>query len=178
MVGEAANSELLEEGASVLIYKKGSTDDPANFRPITLQPVWYKIFASVYLPSIFDFLEQNRYIDKSLQKGFWRGVDGGMEHTELLSHLLKDAKRSQCSITVSMLDLKKEFGEVHHNLIISALHYDHLPQEFTELFKNIYDSNYITVVANNVWTAPIKIKRRVLQGDPAPPYSSTCASTH
>jgi len=65
----------------VLIYKKGSTDDPANFRPIALQPVWSKLFASVYSTSILDYLEQNRYIDKSIQKGFWRGVDGVMEHT-------------------------------------------------------------------------------------------------
>ena len=133
----------------MLIYKMGSTDDPANFRPITLQPVWYKIFASVYSSAILDFLQQNRYIDKTIQKGFWRGVDGVMEHTELLAHLLKDAKRRQRSITVTMLDLKNEIGEVQHNLIISALRYHQLPLElpleltlelplkFTELFKNI-----------------------------------------
>jgi len=96
-------------------------------------------------------------------------VGGVMEHTELLSHLLKDAKRSQRSITVAMLDLNNAFEEVHHDLIISALRYNHLPQEFTELIKNIYDNNYITVVADNVWTAPIKIERGVLQGDPASP---------
>ena len=32
---------------TILIYKKGNTDDPANFRPVTLQPVFYKILASV-----------------------------------------------------------------------------------------------------------------------------------
>jgi len=35
-------------GATILIYKKGATDDPSNFCPITLQPVWYKIFSSIY----------------------------------------------------------------------------------------------------------------------------------
>ena len=58
---------------------------------------------------------------------------------------------------------------MHHDLIISALRYHHLPLEFTELFKNLYDSNYIAVVANNVWTAPIKIEKGVLQGHPASP---------
>lgn len=33
-----------KRGATILIYKKGDTNDPSNFRPITLQPVWYKSF--------------------------------------------------------------------------------------------------------------------------------------
>ena len=81
-----------KRGATVLVYKKGCTDDPANFRPITVQPVWYKVFASVYAREMLNFLEHNNYINKNIQKGFWRGVDGVMEHTELLSHFLKDAK--------------------------------------------------------------------------------------
>ena len=40
--------ECWKIGATILIYKKGDTEDPANFRPITLQPVWYKVFASVW----------------------------------------------------------------------------------------------------------------------------------
>ena len=73
-------------------------------------------------------------------------MDGILEHTELRAHLVKDAKRRQRSITATVLDLKNAFGEVQNNLIISALHYRHLPLEFTELFKNIFDSNYIAIV--------------------------------
>jgi hypothetical protein len=32
---------------TILIYKKGSESDPANFRPITLQPVLYKILSTL-----------------------------------------------------------------------------------------------------------------------------------
>ena len=98
--------EIWKRGVSILIYKKGDPDDPANFRPITLQPVWNKIFATTFASSLYDFLLENKYIDKNLQKGFWRGVDGVVEHTEMLSHAVRTAKREQRCITVALLDLK------------------------------------------------------------------------
>ena len=161
--------ECWKRGASVLIHKRGDQSDPSNFRPITLQPVWYKIFSSVYANMLYEFVVQNSYIDKNIQKGFWRGVDGVTEHTELLAHIINDARRVQRSITVALLDLKNAFGEVHHNLIVGALHYHHVPSELVHLFQNIYGNNYVTVAVGNEWTNPIKIERGVLQGDPSSP---------
>jgi len=108
-------------GATVLLYKKGDPDDPSNFRPITLQPVWYKVFSSVYSVAMLKFLNENNYLDRKTQKGFWRGTDGVTEHSELLSHMLKDAKKRQRSIIVTLRDLKNAFGSVHHNLMELAL---------------------------------------------------------
>ena len=51
---------------TILIYKKGNTNDPENFRPITLQPVWYKIFSSVYSNKLYDFVIKNNYLDKKI----------------------------------------------------------------------------------------------------------------
>ena len=86
-----------------------------------------------------------------------------------MSHIIKDAKRKQRSVTVTLIDLRNAFGEVHHNLITAALRYHHIPSEFIELFLNIYENNSITVAVNNHWTKPIKIERGVLQGDPSSP---------
>ena len=43
---------IWKRGISILIYKKGDSADPANFRHITLQPVWCKIFSSVYASTL------------------------------------------------------------------------------------------------------------------------------
>jgi len=87
-------------GATILIYKKGATDDPSNFRPITLQPVLYKILSSIYASKLNEFLKCNNYLDGNLQKDFSRGVDGVTEHSELLAHMMRDAKRKNRSISV------------------------------------------------------------------------------
>ena len=87
-----------KRGATVLVYKKGDTADPENFRPITLQPVWYKIFSSIYSQKFNHFLTENNYLQSTIQKGFTTGVDGVTEHTETLAFLMKTAKREQRSI--------------------------------------------------------------------------------
>ena len=47
-----------KRACTVLAHKKGTTDDPANFRPITLQSVPLKIFTSCLRDSIFEFLQK------------------------------------------------------------------------------------------------------------------------
>jgi len=160
---------IWKRGVTILIYKKGDTADPANFRPITLQPVWYKIFASVYATAMSDFLTKHNYIEQNQQKGFWKGIDGVSEHTEMLAHLLKTAKREQRSITIALLDLKNAFGEVHHNLIAAALRFHYVPAQFVELFKSTYENNFIVVAMDQKITKPIRVQRGVLQGDPSSP---------
>ena len=90
------------------------------------------------------------------------------EHTEFLARMLRDAKRKQRSIIISLMDFKNAFGSVHHNLIRLALHYHHLPSVFSELFSNIYNS-FMTVAIGKVWTDSIKVERGVMQGDPSSP---------
>ena len=145
-----------KRGLTVLIYKKGDSNDPANFRPITLQPVMYKILSSVMRNRLFTFVDNNNYIDKHVQKGFWPAVDGVTEHTQLLSHLMNDAKRHQRALCVTLLDLRNAFGEVHHNLIKSAMAYHHVPDEIVNLIDNIYTDSFIQVSYNNSVTSSMR----------------------
>jgi hypothetical protein len=138
-----------KRSATILIYKKGDTSDPANFRPITLQPVFYKILAIVMKKRMYEFLSNNHYLDKTRQKGFWPKVDGVGEHTETLTRIMNDAKRHQRSLVISLLDLRNAFGEVQHNLIRAAIRYHHLPNLFSELFDAIYVGSKITVASND-----------------------------
>ena len=43
---ECSISGVWTNGFTILIYKKGETSDPSNFRPITLEPVCMKILSS------------------------------------------------------------------------------------------------------------------------------------
>ena len=119
---------------------------------------------------MFEFLSQNKLIDQKHQKGFWPSVDGVGEHTETLTHVIREAKRRQNGLVVTLLDLKNAFGEVQHELIRAALQYHHhLPQLFIELFNSIYRDAVISVASNKEWTDFIKVEKGVLQGDPCSP---------
>ena len=158
-----------KRGSTILIHKKGDTADPSNFRPITLQPVWYKIFSSVYGHRLHTWLKKTGSIDADLQKGFWPGVDGVAEHTEMLTNIMRDAKRHQRSLVVALLDLRNAFGEIHHELIRTALRAHHIPSEFLSLFDSIYFNYRLSISVNETWTKPVTVERGVLQGDPASP---------
>ena len=70
---------------------------------------------------------------------------------------------------ITLLDLKNAFGEVHHDLIQTALQYHHLPDLFTHLFNSIYQGAVTSVTSNKEWTEFIKVEKGVLQGDPGSP---------
>src|SRR5882757_9554271 len=145
---------IWKRGVTVLIHKRGDTSDPANYRPITLQNCWYKIFSKVYASSIFEFLSKNKFIDTEYQKGFWRGVDGVLEHTEVLEQMLKSAKKERRNIIICLLDFKNAFGEVPHALLKSTLLHHHLPPEIIEIFDSIYSKNMLQVSLVNNLTPP------------------------
>ena len=133
LIGESWRQRTIpipwKKGATILIYKAGATDNPANFRPITLQPVCLKILTSLTRDRIYQFLGQNGYIERPIQKGFVPGLSGTFEHTANLSNIINQARLKQRSLTVTLLDLKNAFREVHHNLIRCVLQYHHVPSE-------------------------------------------------
>ena len=49
-----------KKACTILIHKKGETDDPANFRPITLESIPLKIFTSCLRNKTFQFLVENK----------------------------------------------------------------------------------------------------------------------
>ena len=57
-----------KHGFTVLIYMKGESSNPANFRPITLEPVCLKILSSIVRRRLYSFLVKNNYIESEIHK--------------------------------------------------------------------------------------------------------------
>ena len=49
------------------------------------------------------------------------------EHTAQMSHIINKARLKQRSVVITLLNLRKTFGEVHHNLIPAVLKFHHIP---------------------------------------------------
>ena len=154
-----------KKAATILIHKKGSTDDPANFRPITLESVPLKIFTSCLRNSMFNFLKKNNFIENQIQKGFTSNISGTIEHTSFMSHVIDKARIKQRSLVITLLDLKNAFGEVHHNLIKSVLSYHHIPSHVQALISNLYLDFKTSIITEEFQTPAISVRRGVLQGD-------------
>ena len=154
-----------KKACTSVVHKKGDSDNPANFRPITLKSVPLKIFTSCLRDSIFSFLSQNHLIEQKIQKGFTHGVSGVLEQTSIMAYLINKARLKQRSAIITLLDLKNAFGEIHHNLIKSALDYHHVPEMIQQLVTNLYTDFHSYILSDRFSTPAIPFKCGVLQGD-------------
>ena len=154
-----------KKACTILIHKKGETNDPSNFRPITLESVPLKVFTSCLRNAIFSFLSNNNLIDHQIQKGFTSKLSGTLEHTAQMANIIKKAKTKQRSLIITLLDLKNAFGEVHHNLIQEVLRYHHIPDHMQSLVRSLYTDFQTSFITSEFQTPFINVGRGVLQGD-------------
>ena len=89
-----------KRACTILIHKKENANDPANFRPITLQSVPLKVFTSCLRNAIFNFLSANNYIEQEIQKGFTPGLSGTFEHTAQMAEIISKARTKQRSLVI------------------------------------------------------------------------------
>ena len=172
---------MKNNGITVLIYKKQDpafANGPANFRPITLEPVTAKGFTSLIRNRIYSFISKNNYIESHIQKGFWQGISGTVEHTELLSYLIDNTRNKQHSVVITLLDLRYAFGEVHHKLIKSVLRFHNIPSHIHELIDNVYQDFRISIATKSFVTKPVIVQKGVFQGDSLSPLLfNMCVNT-
>ena len=109
---------------------------------------------------MYSFLVNNSYIETNIQKGFWTGICDTIEHTDTLTCMINLARRNQRNLVITLLDLKNAFGELDHNLIISVLHYHHVPDHIRSLIGSFYTNYTISVGTNDFIANTINVKKR------------------
>ena len=151
-----------KKACTILIHKKGDTNTPSNFRPITLENIPLKVFTSCVRNAMYFFLTANSYIEQNIQKGFTPNISGTLEHTAQMTNIINKARNKQRSLVITLLDLKNAFGEVHHNLIQSVLDYHHIPDHIKLIINNLYTDFKTSIITSSFQTPFIPVGRGVL----------------
>ena len=81
-----------------------------------------KIFLSVLARRMTTYLLSNKYIDISVQKGVVPGESGCVEHTSVLSQIIRDARENKGYLAVLWLDLANAYGSIPHKESIQCVH--------------------------------------------------------
>ena len=79
--------------------------------------------------------------------------------------MINHVRGKQRQIIITLLDLKNEFGEVDHRLLLKALEYHHIPENIKLLISEYYDDYAITIATNQYKTDPLIVGKGVLQDD-------------
>ena len=154
-----------KRACTILIHKRGDTNNPANFRPITLESIPLKVFTSCVRNKIFEFLTANNYIESNIQKGFVPKLSGTFEHTAQMGDIINTARLKQRSVIITLIDLKNAFEEVHHSLIPEVLCYHHVPEHIINIISSLYKDFRTTIITSKFRTPFIPVSKGVLQGD-------------
>ena len=127
---------------------------------------------------MYAFLQANSFIEHQIQKGFLPKLSGPFEHTAQMANVINQARITQRSLVVTLLDLKNAFDEVHHNLIPEILKYHHISDHIQQLVLSLYSNFQTSIVTNTFQTPFISVGRGVLQGECLSPLTfNLCFTT-
>ena len=159
---------IWKESTTILIYKKGNSDDASNFRPIALMSCLYKLFTAILASRATNFAINNNLM--SHQQKSARPAEGCHKHTFTLQSIIADCKRNTKDCYIAWLDLRNGFGSINHEAIYTTLCHMGFSNLFIDLIKDIYtDSTTVVRTSHDEETPPININAGVKQRCPISP---------
>ncbi len=114
----------------VWIPKGDNSSNIKQFSVISLVSVEGKIFFSIVVRHMMEFLLQNEYIDTAVQKGGIPKLPGLLG---LVTQLIQEAQEGDGDLAVLWLDLANAYGSVPHKLVETSLIRHHVPDMTRDL---------------------------------------------
>lgn len=148
----------------ILLYKKGDPADIGNYRPISLMPSFYKLFASCLLERIAPDIDTHQPIE---QAGFKRGFST-MDHIQVVDQVIEKYLEFNKPLYLAFVDYKKAFDTISHESIWASLKAININEKYINILKTIYNNSTSRVKLDRAGEI-IHIKRGVRQGDPISP---------
>ena len=124
----------------IWLPKEENSCEIEQFRIISLLCVEGKIFFKIMAQRLTEFLLENDYLDTSVQKGGVPGMSGCLEHTGVVTQLIREARTNKGNLAVLWLDLTNAYGSIPHKLVETALIKHHIPEGIRNLIMNYYNN--------------------------------------
>ncbi|XP_026126685.1 uncharacterized protein LOC113108082 [Carassius auratus] len=150
------------QAEGVWIPKEEKSQKIDQFRAISLLSVEGKIFFSLISRRLTDYLLKNSYIDTSVQKGGTPGVPGCLEHTGVVTQLIREARENKGDLAVLWLDLANAYGSIPHKLVEEALNRHHTPKKFRDLILDYYANFHLRVSSGTTTSDWHKLEKGII----------------
>ena len=106
----------------ITLYKKGSRDDPTNYRPVSLLSIFSKIMEKIMYERVYRFLDTYNIL-YPFQFGF-REKHSTLHAIIGMTETIKEAIDNGMVGCGVFIDLQKAFGMVNHSILLKKLeHY-------------------------------------------------------
>lgn len=147
-------------------YTKGKNSHKINqfHQTIILLGVEGKIFFSIVAKGISAFVTSNNYVNTSAQKGGISSFSGCLEHTSVITQLIREARVNNSKLAVVWLDLTNAYGSIPHTVIEYAMDHYHIPDKVKALVKSYYSNLRLRFSTPDFTTDWIRVERGNITG--------------
>ena len=163
------NEQLFEEmnqADLAVIYKKGSTEKPENYRPIALLNIAYKLLASMIQVRLAEAIDGR--IDPA-QYGF-RRARSTSQPVHIYRRIQEIHEESNMELVSVLLDWEKAFDKVHQGKLLEALSRIGIPDKMVRVIGAIYREPKFAVRDDGKRSTERKQEAGIRQGCPLSPY--------
>jgi hypothetical protein len=131
------------------VYKSGSKDQFQNYRPISIVPIFSKVFESLICSRLNNIFESNNLLTHS-QFGFRAGKSTTMAVTKIVNSVI-DSLEDRESVSMLLFDLTKAFDFVPFHILLKKLEFYGVSGRSIKLIES-YLSNrfqYVSIKGKN-----------------------------
>ena len=101
------------------IHKKGETDDPGNYRPLSILPIISKIFERSAVNQLVQYLEEKKLLNH-IQHAYRKGHSTLTCLNEIVNYIYEENDKGNI-VGLASLDLSKAFDSINHHLLLQKL---------------------------------------------------------
>jgi exonuclease III len=159
------------ESTTVMVYKKGDTADPINYRPISLLNVSMKLFMHIITNRISRWAA-NKQILPEEQAGF-RANRGCDEQIFNLNAAIQLGTRNKKKVFALFIDFKRAFPSLPHVQLWTKLYQIGVSAKIIRILQTLYSEASTKIRLSEGFSNNIPITEGVLQGCVASPLLFT-----
>ena len=146
------------------VHKKKDKQTVSNYRPISLLPIFAKIFEKIVFKHLYNYLVSNKLITKN-QSGFTPGDSGTNQLISLIHDIHKAFDDNSClEVRAVFLDMSKAFDKVWHEGLLHKLKQNGIDGKIFALLTNYLSNRRQRVVLNGEMSDWAPILSGVPQG--------------
>ena len=136
--------------------------DPANYRPIALDLILYKLWTNIITSVMASYAEKVGILSAS-QEGFRRNRNCSRRLQHLVS-ILEDARLNQRNLFVLQVDFASAYDSIDHPRLLLITEQLGMPPSAVAVVRNLYTGVTTRIQSSAGMTAAIPVQRGTIQG--------------